>query len=184
MVTSLRRAWPLAMLLAALDARADTGTNELRVDRQFQVRAVITAGCLLGSGGSDVASYGNINFGPLGSLGSPVNRTSTPGSGSIVLQCTPGIALTIGIGAGANASSVTDGRFLAKGGELLRYQLYKDSAFSNVWGDGNNGATALSATFPSAGGTQSYPVYARLFSVTPMPSAGVYSDVVTVTVSY
>lgn len=180
----MRRAWPLVILLAVLDVLADTGTNELRVDRQFQVRAVITAGCLLGSGGSDVSSYGNINFGQISSLGSPVNRTSTPGSGSIVLQCTPGIPLTIGIGSGANTSSVAGGRFLAKGSERLRYQLYKDSAFSNVWGDGNNGATALSATFPSAGGTQSFPVYARLFSVTPMPSAGIYSDVVTVTVSY
>lgn len=172
------------MLLAALQAGADTGTNELRVDRQFQVRAVVTAGCLLGSGGSDVSSYGNINFGQISSLNSAVSQTSTPGSGSIVLQCTPGTPLTIGIGSGANTGNVAAGRFLAKGSERLRYQLYKDSAFSNVWGDGSNGATALSATFPSAGGTQNYPVYARLFSVTPLPSAGLYSDVVTVTVSY
>lgn len=171
-------------MAAVAPTLADTGTNELRVDRLFQVRAVVTQGCLLGSGASDVSSYGNINFGQISSLSSPVNRTSTPGSGSIVLQCTPGTRLTIGIGSGANTASVAAGRFLAKGSERLRYQLYQDAAFNTVWGDGSNGAAALSTTFPAAGGTQSYPVYARLFSVAPMPSAGIYSDVVTVTISY
>lgn len=174
----------LLALAAITPTLADTGTNELRVDRLFQVRAVVTQGCLLGTGASDVSSYGNINFGQISSLSSPVNRTSTPGSGSIVLQCTPGTRLTIGIGSGANTASVAAGRFLAKGSERLRYQLYQDAAFNTVWGDGSNGAAALSTTFPAAGGTQSYPVYARLFSVTPMPSAGIYNDVVTVTISY
>lgn len=174
----------LLTMTALAPVLADTGTNELRVDRLFQVRAVVTQGCLLGSGASDLSSYGTISFGQISSLNSPVNRTSTPGSGSIVLQCTPGTPLTIGIGSGANTGSVSAGRFLAKGSERLRYQLYQDSTFSTVWGDGSNGAAPLSSTFPAAGGTQSYPVYARLFNVTPMPSAGIYSDVVTVTVSY
>jgi len=174
----------LLTMAALAPALADTGSNELRVDRLFQVRAVITQGCLLGGGASDLSSYGNINFGQVSNLSSPVNRTSTPGSGSIVLQCTPGTQLTIGIGSGANAGSVSGGRFLARGSERLRYQLYQDATFSTVWGDGSNGAAPLSTTFPAAGGTQSYPVYARLFNVTPMPGAGIYSDVVTVTVSY
>lgn len=178
------RGFGLLTMAAVVQVLADTGTNELRVDRLFQVRAVVTQGCLLGSGASDLSSYGTISFGQISNLNSAVNRTSTPGGGSIVLQCTPGTRLTIGIGSGANAGSVSGGRFLTMGTERLRYQLYQDAAFSTVWGDGSNGAAALSTTFPAAGGTQSYPVYARLFNVTPMPSAGIYSDVVTVTISY
>ncbi|UXY53875.1 Csu type fimbrial protein [Pseudomonas tohonis] len=171
-------------LLPGLPCLADTGTNELQITQLFEIKAAVTAGCVLGSGSSDVTTYGSINFGQVSTLPSDVTRVSTVGNGSIQLQCTPGTALTIAINAGLNTASVSGGRYMIKGAETLRYQLYKDAGYSAVWGDGSNGATALSVNYSATSGTQSYPIYARLFAVGSMPSAGIYNDTVTVTVSY
>nr|WP_276583968.1 spore coat U domain-containing protein [Pseudomonas sp. RIT-PI-AD] len=165
--------------------RADTGTNELSLAQSFQLRAAVVAGCLLGSGASDTTTFGTLSFGQFSSLPSDVSLSSTLGSGSIVMQCTPGLAVSIALNAGLNASgSIAGGRYLAKGSERLRYQLFQDAAYSTVWGDNSNGGTSMSLTFPASGGTLAYPVYARLFAVATMPSAGLYSDTVTVTISY
>lgn len=175
----------LACLPAALAGMpgvvsADTGSNELTLTASFQLSASVQAGCVLGGGSTDATSFGSIDFGQLASLGADVKVASTVSGGSIQLQCTPGTALTISLNSGANAAS--GARYMAKGGERLRYQLYQDASYATVWGDQNSG-TPLSMTFP-AGGTLSLPVYARLFASSPLPSAGLYSDVVTVTVTY
>ncbi|CAE6929434.1 spore coat U domain-containing protein [Ectopseudomonas khazarica] len=162
----------------------DTGVNDQIVSQSFQLRAEIVAGCLLGSGASDATSFGNLSFGQVSSLPGNLDIASTPGNGSIVLQCSPGTSVSVSLNAGLNASSVGLGRYLALGSERLRYQLYQDAARSIIWGDDSNGGTRMSINFPSGGGSQTYPVYARLFSVSPMPSAGLYTDTVTVTVSY
>ncbi len=164
-------------------AQADTGTNELQLTKNFTVNAAITRGCLLGSGAGDVATYGNISFGQFATLPADLTVTSTVGAGTIQVQCTPGASLTIGLSTGANTSNVAAGRYLAKGGETLRYQLFQNSG-TTIWGDGSNGATAMSLTVPVGAATLSYPVYARLFAVTPMPSAGIYTDTVVVTVTF
>ncbi|WCD81422.1 Csu type fimbrial protein [Pseudomonas sp. TUM22785] len=171
-------------LLPGLGCFADTGLNELQITQLFEIKAAVTAGCILGSGSSDVTTYGSINFGQVSTLPSDVTRVSTVGNGSIQLQCTPGTSLSIALNAGLNTASVTGGRYMIKGAETLRYQLYKDAGYSAVWGDGSNGATAMSLTYSATSGTQSYPVYARLFAVATMPSAGIYTDTVTVTVTY
>lgn len=180
----MKRAGFLVGMLLGTGALADTGLNELSIDQSFQVRATVVQGCLLGSGSSDASSFGSIAFGQFATLASDIQVSSSQGAGSIVLQCTPGAAVSIALNTGGYASDVGGGRFLGKGSERLRYQLFQDVANSQVWGDGGNGGTALSVSFPLSGGVQSYPVYARLFSVSPMPSAGLYSDTVTVTISY
>lgn len=179
----MRAALCLALLVLVWPALADTGTNELNVQQSFQIRAGIVNGCLLGTGATDVSTYGSLNFGQFGTLPADVSTVTTPGGGSIILQCTPGMTLTIALSAGANTTTVSAGRLLAKGAETLRYQLYQDAAYSIVWGSGSNGAALRSIIFP-AGTSQTYPVYARLFSTATMPSAGIYTDTVTVTITY
>lgn len=174
----------LILLTQAVPLIADSGSNELNVRQTFQIRAGIVKGCLLGSGATDATSFGSLSFGQFGTLPADVNRVTTVGSGSIVLQCTPGMALTVGLSSGASNTSVSSGRLLFKGSETLRYQLYQNAGYSTVWGDGSNGATLMSITFPGGGTSQTYPVYARLLSTVTMPSAGIYSDVVTVTITY
>lgn len=180
-----RSIWPgLFLLPLALPAVADSGINDKTLSQSFELRAVIVPGCLLGGGSSDVTSFGSISFGQVSTLSSNLDVVSTPGGGSIVLQCSPGTPFTLSLNAGNNASGVGSGRFLAKGSEKLRYQLYQDAGYSIVWGNGSNGGANISTTFPSSGNSLTYPVYARLFSVSPMPSAGFYADTVTVTLSY
>ncbi len=174
----------IVLAMHALPAQGDTGINDQIVSQSFQIRAEIVPGCLLGAGGSDATSFGSISFGQISALPSNLDTASTPGNGSIVLQCSPGTAVTIAFNAGLNASSVGGGRYLARGAERVRYQLYQDAARSIVWGDGSNGGTRMSINFPVGGATQTYTVYARLFSVSPLPSAGIYTDTITVTVSY
>ncbi|WP_313517625.1 spore coat U domain-containing protein [Pseudomonas sp.] len=169
-----------ALTCLPLAARADTGSNELTLTSSFQLSASVQAGCVLGSGSADATSFGSIDFGQLAGLGADVKAASSVSGGSIQLQCTPGTDLTISLNNGANG--VSGVRYMAKGSERLRYQLYQDASYSTVWGDQNAG-TPMSMTFP-AGGTLSLPVYARLFATSPLPSAGLYSDVVTVTVTY
>ncbi|GLK91751.1 Csu type fimbrial protein [Pseudomonas turukhanskensis] len=175
----------LAALLCLLNARswADTGVNDVPINKAFVVKAAIVNGCILGSGAADVTSYGNISFGQVSLLPSNVDVTSSTGADSILLQCTPGTSLTIGLSAGLNATNISAGRFLIKGSETLRYQLYQDAG-TTIWGNGSNGGTVKSLTFPAGTATVAYPVFARLFAVTPMPSAGIYNDTVTVTITY
>ncbi|AEB58740.1 Csu type fimbrial protein [Ectopseudomonas mendocina] len=172
------------LVIATVPAHGDTGVNDQIVSQSFQLRAEIVPGCLLGAGGSDATSFGSISFGSISTLPSNLDAASTPGNGSIVLQCSPGTAVSISLNAGLNASSVGGGRYLARGAERLRYQLYQDAARSLIWGDGSNGGTRLSVNFPVGSATQTYTVYARLFAVSPLPSAGIYTDTITVTVSY
>ncbi|QSL92677.1 spore coat protein U domain-containing protein [Ectopseudomonas toyotomiensis] len=168
----------------AWSAHGDTGINDQIVSQSFQLRAEIVPGCLLGAGGSDATSFGSISFGQISTLPSNLDAASTPDNGSIVLQCSPGTAVTLSLNAGLNTGSVGGGRYLARGADRLRYQLYQDAARSIIWGDGSNGGTRMSINFPVGGATQTYTVYARLFSVSPLPSAGIYTDTITVTVSY
>ncbi|MBH3341750.1 spore coat protein U domain-containing protein [Pseudomonas mendocina] len=171
-------------VMPTLPAHGDTGVNDQIVSQSFQLRAEIVPGCLLGTGGSDATTFGNISFGQISTLPANLDTASTPGNGSIVLQCSPGTAVSLSLNAGLNASSVGGGRYLARGAERLRYQLYQDAARSVIWGNGSNGGTRMSINFPAGGATQTFTVYARLFSVSPMPSAGIYTDTITVTVSY
>jgi len=64
--------------------------------------------------------------------------------------------------------------------QTLGYQLYQDAARTQVWGTGS--LAKIVTNFPLT--TQTYPVYARLFAVTPLPTAGTYTDTVTVTLTY
>ncbi|MGG2398009.1 spore coat U domain-containing protein [Pseudomonas sp. SH1-B] len=175
-----------AMTASAPPLQADTGVNDQIVSQSFQLRAEIVPGCLLGTGASDATSFGNMSFGQISNLPSNLDIVSTPGNGSIILQCSPGTAVSLSLNAGLNTggAGIGTGRYLARGTERLRYQLYQDAARSVVWGDDSNGGTRMSINFPGGGASQTYAVYARLFSVSPMPSAGIYTDTITVTVSY
>jgi spore coat protein U-like protein len=173
-----RNAAPLLLLGLAWPALGDVSP----VSKAFQVSAVVANGCAFGTTiSSNTYNLGTLSFGTLGNLASPINVASSSGAGSIVLTCTPGMSLSIALDYGVNGGSSSQ-RYLKLGGgsETLAYQLYRDTAYSQVWG---NGSLAMSVSnFPAA--TQTYTVYARLFAVTARPLAGNYTDTVTVTLSY
>lgn len=149
----------------------------------FEVSATVQNGCAFGSQstGTGVTDMGTLDFGTLASVGSAIDATSSAGAGSIVLTCTPGMTVAIALDYGRNAGSAS-ARHLASGDETLAYQLYKEASHGTVWGTQADGLAMSIANFPAS--TTTYTVYARLFAVQTLPSAGVYSDVVTITLSY
>ncbi|AWH89720.1 SCPU domain-containing protein [Limnobaculum parvum] len=159
---------------------ADSRTKDIAVN------ATITAGCILGSAGSDATSFGSINFGNnISSLFNNIDVTSTQNAGSIMVRCTPKTNVTLGIDGGLNSGgTIGTGRLmkLATGTNTLKYQLYQDSNHSTIWGNGSNGGQNL--TVMSDGSVQKIDIYARLFSSTSLPAVGQYSDTVLITVSY
>lgn len=157
--------------------------NAATATANFTVSATIVNGCAFGSSvSSPITNLGTINFGSIASVPSNLDMVSTTGAGSVVVTCTPGASPAISMDYGINGGSATQ-RYMVNttaATQKLAYQLYQDSARSKVWG---NGALAMTvASFPST--TQTYPVYARLFAVTTLPSAGTYTDTVTVTLTY
>lgn len=182
--------FPVSLLVALLVclsplANADTGTDELTVSSSFNVNATVIKGCLIGGGATDVTKLGTLSFGAQSGLTGAVNVVSSSGAGSVIIKCTPETTVTIAIDKGLNApASVAAGRLLRRsdGSETLAYQIYKDGAYSQIWGDDANGGAALTLT--ASGIVQEIKLYARLFAVASLPPAGKYDDTVTVTVTY
>lgn len=66
--------------------------------------------------------------------------------------------------------------------ESLRYQLYQDASYSNIWGDGVNGG--MQKVITTTGAVKEHTVYARLFASNTLPTPGKYTDTLLVTISY
>ncbi|WP_434682287.1 Csu type fimbrial protein [Serratia sp. Je.1.23.a] len=175
----------LLLCLPLSPAQSDTGVNDMSKSQPFTVNATVVKGCVLGNGVSDVATFGTLNFGTLSSLGHPVSIVSGSGAGSVLFRCNPGLNVTLALGVGNHVTgSIAGGRKLQNSAtsETLLYQLYQDSNYATLWGDGANGGATQ--TVAATGSTQEIKVYARLFSSSTLPTRGVYSDSVLLTVTY
>lgn len=137
------------------------------VQNYIEVRANFANACT-------IAIATDLEFGSVDALeGGNHDQTST-----IQLQCPTGTVWRVGLDSGRNASGAT--RRMAGPGGFVAYELYRDSARSQRWGntlgtDTSNGV--------GTNGLQSLTVYGR---VPPQqtPSVGDYSDTVTVTLTY
>ncbi|WP_434777917.1 Csu type fimbrial protein [Neisseria sp. Ec49-e6-T10] len=157
--------------------------NNQTKQQSFTIKATINKGCLL----TDSASFGSLNFGDnISGLNSSLNTLSNASSGgSIVVKCTPNTSISIALNTGAHAgTNIAAGRFLLNSNtnETLRYQLYKDASYSQIWGNNSNGGSTLAIT--TNGLSQEFKIYGTLFSTTTLPSAGQYADHILVTVTY
>jgi spore coat protein U-like protein len=74
---------------------------------------------------------------------------------------------------------------MVAGGYYLDYNLYRDAAFLEVWGDGNSGSYTVIFLNPVNGQNNLHTIYGRI-PLTNQRAAhvGIYSDSITVTVSY
>ncbi|WP_456154846.1 Csu type fimbrial protein [Tatumella citrea] len=169
-------AFMVLFLSLVTGATADTTTSS------FTVSSVITSGCALGTDSNDtVTDFGAIDFGSMSSIAGNVDVASTPGAGSVIVTCTPGMSVSIALDYGLHGGSASE-RYLENSTTeaTLGYQLYQDAAHSLVWG---TDALAYSvASFPDT--TQTYTIYGRLFPVTGLPASGTYTDTITVTLTY
>lgn len=129
------------------------------------------AGCGVSVTGLNFGSYNVFSIAPLRSVG------------SLSVTCNERHALLVTITLGPSANSgVTNPRALRKSGgtDVLRYNLFIDSAFSQIWGDGITGGGILSQRV-----TRNAPWNALVYGSLPAlqnVSAGSYSDNLLVTI--
>lgn len=138
----------------------------------FQVSATITPGCLVVGGGSN---YGSLTFGTYSALST--SSVSVPLSGSVTLQCTPGVTLNMSVDGGLYNSS---GRHLQlnSGSAQVAYQLFRDAALSQSLGI----SQSVSVAYSNANNI-TLPIYGQVQLPGNQPG-GTYSDVLQVQLSW
>ena len=112
----------------------------------------------------------------------PYQAVSSAAIGTIELTCAEGTPYTIRIGFGQNTSDNTQRRMRHVGGMgMLAYNLYRNAAGTEIWGDGSH------STFVQSGMTDKTSdrllVYGRLPGRQNV-RAGSYADAVTVTAEW
>ena len=140
--------------------------------QSFLVSATITPGCLVVTGGTN---YGSLAFGSYSAL-----ATSTPSvalTSSVVLQCTPGVALSMTVDGGLYNSS---GRRmqLDSGTAKVAYQLFRDAALSQSLGI----SQSVSVAYSNANNI-TLPIYGRVQLPGNTPG-GTYSDTLQVQLTW
>lgn len=131
----------------------------------FNIRSTVERNCTV--------SAQPLNFGSHGLLNSNVD-----GTGSLAINCTPGLAYSVSLNGGLSGGAPTE-RKMTLGSRTVIYGLYMDAARTVPWGESQE--QILTGT--GNGIVQNVTVYGR---VRPQetPSPGTYSDTVVVTVTY
>jgi len=154
---------PLALVLAVSTtppAVAASGVGNLSVGS-----TVISACLVVGS---------VIAFGAYGS--SQLDQT-----GNITVICTFGTSYNVGLDAGSGTGATTAVRKLTGlAGGQLNYALYRNSGRTSLWGSAV-GTDTLAST--GTGLLQTHTVYGRI-AAGQAPAADIYTDTVTVTLTY
>lgn len=111
--------------------------------------------------------------------------TSLDNTGVITVTCTPDVtAYTVALDAGAGSGATTSVRKMTFGANTLNYALYSDMGRNQNWGNVQNTDTvAASAATTTVGVVKTFTVYGRL-PANQTSTAGVYSDIVQVSVTY
>lgn len=136
----------------------------------LMVSGAAAASCTVDSSG--------INFGSF----SPLALSSVDSTGSIAVNCTDVGSYTITLSTGSGTYSQ---RRMVSGSYYLSYNLYRDAAFQQIWGDGNSGSNSVSLINPVNGQNNLHTIYGRIpISSQRSAHVGIYSDPITVTVSF
>ena len=110
---------PVAAMLVALLPAAAGAAHQTAT---FDVSATVVDDCTI--------SADNLDFGDLGIL-----TTSVDADADIRVLCTTGTKYTIALDAGSGSGSTVQDRQMANGPDALKYQIYRDVACAQVWGD-------------------------------------------------
>ena len=118
----------------------------------------------------------------------PLAGTAATTTGTVTVTCQAAVSLLVSYTMALSVGGGTSFAARSMGGmsPRLGYQLYRDSAFSQVWGDGTGGTFTvtdgylLSILVPV---TRSYTAYGRIPASEPA-SVGTYTDAVMVTLTY
>ena len=129
------------------------------------------SGCTISSTPLQFGVYDSLAQAPLDSVG------------TVSVNCEPGLAYVVKLGPGENPVNMFHHRMMrsSKTGAMLNYNLYKDSARTEVWGDGTNNTFVQGGA--GTGADEIFNVYGRLFGSQNVGS-GAYRDAMTVTIEW
>lgn len=113
-----------------------------------------------------------VNFGAY----DPLANASVNGTGTVNVTCDAQVSGTISLSAGSGTYAQ---RTMSSSAMKMQYNLYTDSARTQIWGDGTGGSSVLSGTTTSG----AFPVYGRIPGGQKI-GAGSYSDTIVVTIAY
>jgi spore coat protein U-like protein len=126
---------------------------------------------------------------------SPISAAAATGSGTVTVTCTGisvlglikvDVAYTINLSKGG--SSTYSPRKMSFLTNTFSYNLYKDAAYTQIWGYGSGGTGTVSDSYSGSGVlfavvSRDYPIYG-LIPASQNIAAGLYVDTITVTVNY
>ena len=154
----------LAALFVCPPTEAATASNT------FTVQAVINSSCNV--------SATTLNFGTY----DPTSATALNGTSTLSVFCTAGTPYTSALNVGSGGGSFVT-RTIANGGNLLNYNLFRDAAHSQVWGDGSGSTFTVSGTGSGLLTANNLTVYGEIPVAQDKPP-GTYTSTITVTVAY
>lgn len=145
----------------------------------LNISASVAAKCV-------VSSTGDVAFGAY----DPITANSSTGidldtTGSVGIKCTPGNGASISLDSGVNNSG-NQRRMVGPSGsssQFLLYNLYTDSAGGTAWGNGANGASALTISASSNASERTFTVRGRVPKGQDV-NTGSFSDTVQATVNF
>lgn len=151
------------LTLSHLQAVLASGT----ANANLSVSALVISTCTVTAG---VLAFGNYD---------PTSASNLDQNATFAVACTKGTGATVGLDLGQNATGST--RRLVNGIDYLTYELYKESARTNVWGDSGSALVTLSPALAIT--AQTLTVYGR---ITPgqSVSTGLFLDTVVITVTF
>jgi spore coat protein U-like protein len=134
-------------------------------------RALVTS-CSVSAGGVAFGVYNPLTVTPLDSTAVIlVSCNVSQGRNSVTIALTPGASGTFGA------------RKLVSGASFLRYNLYLDAAYTQIWGDGTGGSVTDTVRVTRRRPNTQATVYAQIPALQDV-APGSYADSITVTVNY
>ena len=120
-----------------------------------------------------------VNFGSF----SPLTLDYVDSTGNITVNCTDVAGYSIALSAGNGSYSL---RHMVSSSDTLDYNLYRDAAYQQVWGDGSSGDNyAVAVAGPVDGQDYIHTVYGRISLITRRGThVGTYTDTIGIIVNY
>ena len=131
--------------------------------------SIVAQGAVLCTTSATTVAFGTVAF-------SAVNST-----GTVTVNCIGSASFTVALSTGGSGSFSP--RNMGSGTNRLQYNLYTDSAHTQVWGDGTSGTVTNNSSFGLLGGTVTFTSFGQVPAQS-APAPGTYTDTITVTVSY
>jgi spore coat protein U-like protein len=156
--------WALLLCAYPSPLLADSSSTSLNVTATVGSNCTISTNPLAFSAYDPVVAHASSNL---------------DGTGTVTIICTKGAVTSVGLDLGANSSGTT--RRMTNGSDFLTYEIYKEAARTNIWG--NSGANLLDTGTAPSKAARSFSAFGRIPSAQDVGS-GNYTDTVIATVNF